>query len=77
LAAAPEAAKEDTSMATNASNAVQIQQLIKKAGKAGWSVVRQGKAYPAQKCAGCGAPTGLTFEKNGKRVVRCFRNCSK
>jgi len=61
---------------TNANNAVRIQQLVKKASKAGWQVVRQGKAYPAQKCAGCGAPTALTFERNGIRKERCFR-CSK
>jgi hypothetical protein len=64
-------------MDTNGKNVILIHHLVRKASKAGWSVVKQGNSYPAQKCAGCGAPTGLTFEKNGKRVVRCFRNCSK
>jgi hypothetical protein len=72
----PDTAKEDTSMATKANNAVLIQQLIRKANKAGWSVVRQGKSYPATKCIGCGAPTALLFERNGVRKDRCFR-CSK
>jgi transposase len=63
-------------METKASNIVKIQQLIRKATAAGWSVVKHGKTYPTTKCLNCGDPTALLFERNGVRKDRCFR-CGK
>lgn len=59
-------------MATQAANAVRIQQLIRRGNAKGWQVVRKGKSYPATKCLDCGAPSVLQFERNGEKLHVCF-----
>ena len=63
-------------MTHRARNAILIVKLIRKAEKAGWTVIRHGRTLPAVRCKKCGAVSALQFKNNDKLAVACFR-CSK